>query len=275
MGKLLKLKKWIGLYEAASYLSEAFKEAVSASDVLRFSLDSSLVISVDLVNGGYGSPCVSVNIEDVEWDEMPALTGDGVIRIPSKGRIWQDEEGWFQVSEKVVELSAALWDLPMKGGERIDVEHEYHQLTFGPKKTSVSLDGVFVQDSNGVLYEVKDRFKDRGIDNIQRPFLHPDFFHPAGALPEDSKFVVRLCALDEFILKINGSNNEAPKLLGNRERTSFLNIIGAMLAQLTAGKANDTTVITQALADYGTKDGISARKLQEVFAAAKRSLGAS
>lgn len=65
------------------------------------------------------------------------------------------------------------------------------------------------------------------------------------------------------------------KPLGSRERTSYLNIIGAMLAQLTAGKANDTTVITQAVTDYGTKHGISERKLQEVFAAAKRSLVAN
>jgi hypothetical protein len=60
-----------------------------------------------------------------------------------------------------------------------------------------------------------------------------------------------------------------------RERTSYLNIIGALLLQLTAGKANDTTVITQAVTDYPRTQGISVRKLQQVFAAAKRSLGAS
>ena len=65
------------------------------------------------------------------------------------------------------------------------------------------------------------------------------------------------------------------KPLATRERTSYLNIIGAMLAQLTAGKANDTTVITQAVTDYPGKQGLSERKLQEAFAAAKRSLGAS
>jgi hypothetical protein len=69
--------------------------------------------------------------------------------------------------------------------------------------------------------------------------------------------------------------NEPDKALAARERTSFLNIIGALLAQLTAGKANDTTVITRAVTDYGAKQGISERKLQETFAAAKRSLGAS
>lgn len=65
------------------------------------------------------------------------------------------------------------------------------------------------------------------------------------------------------------------KPLSTRERTSYLNIIGALLSQLTAGKANDTTVIKQAVIDFGTKQGISERKLQQTFAEAKRSLDAS
>ena len=69
--------------------------------------------------------------------------------------------------------------------------------------------------------------------------------------------------------------SQVNKPMSTRERTSYLNIVGAMLVQLTAGKANDTTVITQAVNDYGNKPGISQRKLQEAFAAAKRSLGAS
>jgi len=74
--------------------------------------------------------------------------------------------------------------------------------------------------------------------------------------------------------KLRRQPDRPEKPLDTREHTSYRNIIGAMLAQLTAGKANDTTVINQAISDYGTRPGISERKLQEVFAAAKRSLGA-
>jgi len=62
------------------------------------------------------------------------------------------------------------------------------------------------------------------------------------------------------------------KSLDTRQRTTYLNIIGVLLEQLTAGTANDTTVITQAVSTHGTKFGISKRKLEEVFAAAKRGL---
>ena len=82
---------------------------------------------------------------------------------------------------------------------------------------------------------------------------------------------------NDLILQVNNLTAQVGKddPVDIRERTSYLNIIGAMLAQLTAGRANGTTVITQAITDYGTKQGISERKLQETFAAAKRSLGAS
>lgn len=74
---------------------------------------------------------------------------------------------------------------------------------------------------------------------------------------------------------VTPTTEKPEKQLGTRERTSYLNIIGVMLEQLTTGRANDTTVIKQAIANHGTKQGISERKLQEAFAAAKRSLGAS
>jgi hypothetical protein len=69
--------------------------------------------------------------------------------------------------------------------------------------------------------------------------------------------------------------NATDKHLTPRERTTYLNIIGALLEQLTDGKANNTTVINQALQKHGTKPGISKRKLEEVLAAARRCLSAS
>ena len=107
---------------------------------------------------------------------------------------------------------------------------------------------------------------DRGLWEIE-------FDPPVNAARSD---LVILTTEIERIRKSGGINITAiDKPLITRERTSYLNIIGALLAQLTAGKANDTTVITQAVTDYGAKQGISQRKLQEAFAAAKRSLGAS
>ncbi len=59
--------------------------------------------------------------------------------------------------------------------------------------------------------------------------------------------------------------------------STYLNIIAALLYQLTSGKANDTSVINQIAIDFQDKKnaGLSERTLQRVFARAKRSLGAS
>ena len=115
--------------------------------------------------------------------------------------------------------------------------------------------------------ELGDAYKsdDRGLWEIE--------FHPrVNASRSD---LVMLTTEIKRIQQSGGIDAQASdKPVSARERTSYLNIIGVMLAQLTAGKANDTTVINRAIAEYGTRQGISERKLQEVFAAAKRSLGA-
>ena len=88
--------------------------------------------------------------------------------------------------------------------------------------------------------------------------------------------LVMLATEIERIRKLGGINITAnDKPLTKRERTTYLNIIGALLSQLTAGKANETTVITQAVTDFKHKYGISERQLVKVFAEAKRTLGAS
>jgi hypothetical protein len=122
-----------------------------------------------------------------------------------------------------------------------------------PEHERIELDEAYRSDDRG-LWEIK-------------------FDPPVNATRSD---LVMLTTEIERIGKSGGINITAvDRPLTTRERTSYLNIIGALLSQLTAGKANDTTVITQAVTDYGTKQGISQRKLQQAFAEAKRSLGAT
>ena len=72
-----------------------------------------------------------------------------------------------------------------------------------------------------------------------------------------------------------------PKLLGPRSETTYLNIIGSlvavMLGRSPAGKANSvfdnqSAVISNIVAHYRDKSGISQRTLEEKFAAANKSL---
>ena len=79
--------------------------------------------------------------------------------------------------------------------------------------------------------------------------------------------------LDAF--KAQAEQQSAPNA---RAETTYLNIIGAMLELMKSprpGRDSDAAVIAEIEDNYREKPGISARTLQEKFAAAKRSLNAS
>ena len=275
MSKLLKLKKWLSLYDAAKQISLTLKEPVDAGDVLRLALDGHLVLSIHLVNGAYGRYCRHVAIEDVEWNEVAFLDGRSTLRLPVGGRVWQFEGRTYQVTKEVQSLSDGVWDLPLIGGERVDVEFKFQQLNFGPEPTAVSLDGVLIQALNGHIFEVQTPYEKSTNTVEDKKLPNPERFHPAGALPEDSDFVVRTESLDELLRFFSEDASKQDKALMPRERETLLNIIAVMLELLQSpkpGRDSDSAVIKEMLENYGDKPGIKERTLQDKFPAAKRSL---
>jgi hypothetical protein len=115
VNKLFKLKEWLSVAETARYLSILFGEDVAEADVLRLALDGHLKLSVYLTNGAYASSCVPKTHGEIEWDVPPS----------ERGRYWHDDRGRFLVLPSITELENAVWDLPMRGGERIEVERKY------------------------------------------------------------------------------------------------------------------------------------------------------
>lgn len=253
MSKLFKLKKWLTLPDAAKHLAIAFGEEVTEADVLRFALDGDLRLSVHLVNGAYARPCFQVNFAELEWDDVTALEGNVTIKMPRGGRIFDNERGCFQVQHNVTNLDSDVWDLPLIGGERVDVEFRYQQLTNGPEVTAVSLDGVLVAATNGALKEIQSHFDDNSYLNksdFKKPFDHSDNFHPAGRLPDDGVFVIRIEALTDFIQSVNSESANADKPLGKRERDTLLSIIAALCkeAKLDYSKPAKTAGLIQSTA---------------------------
>jgi hypothetical protein len=266
MGKLFNLKEWLTVPETAGHLSIIYGEDVTEADVLRLALDGHLKLSVHLVNGAYASPCVKVDLAEIEWDEIPGIKGGNPLKIPRNGRIWHDKNGTFQVLSLVTELDSGIWDLPMVGGERLDVEHLYQQLTEGPKVSTVSLDGVFVASTNGGLQELKNslednKFQSGSVENLtelkrffaknnigkkmqknmfsdyeddrkkyleQQRTRESDDFYPAGSLPNDCVFVVRTRELRNIEIKLNDISKKPDKPLETTERNTLLTIIAAL-----------------------------------------------
>ncbi|MFT3736661.1 MAG: hypothetical protein QM776_16865 [Rhodocyclaceae bacterium] len=168
MSKLLQLKEWLTLTEAAKHLSAIFEEEVSESDVLRLALDERIRLSVQLVNGTYAHPGKIVGFEDVEWFEIPANETFGLPGIPEEEQgkksvkylksIQLGEDRYLNLESELVNLRG-VWDVVMVGGGRHDVEHLFQMETGGPSVTLQSLDGSFLE-KEGVVCQLLESFDD-------------------------------------------------------------------------------------------------------------------
>ena len=235
MHKLFHFRKWLTLPQAAQRLSIVFGEQVEEADVLRLALDGHLTLSINLVNHARGRCGTVVSIDEAQTREIPAwalppsLPGevrDGPLR-GLKG-ICIDENQVLELKEEV-ETIDGVWDLPMIGSERLDVEHEYQKRTNGPEVTLTGLSGTFLRADDGRLCQLQEHFADNEFvkkDTLKKPGSNPQNYYPAGGLPTDGVLVVRTSAIEEFEKRVSGAPMEKP--IGERERITLLTMIAAL-----------------------------------------------
>lgn len=271
MRKLFNLKKWLTIADAARHLAIVFGEDVTEADVLRLGLDGRLMLSVYFVNHARARCGKVVYLDEIDWRLCPSLKGSGM-RLQTTGEHCLDQENVWQAPAKLVallkdvpvaewpnwvalpsglnidgqrflELSDSVttlrgvWDLPMVGNERLDIEHEYQNLTGGPAVTLQGIDGAFVEGRDGQMCQLQEDFDEnefqagsiasleklkrhiveKGIEGAKaesllnrhnekrKEFLEwrstrpsKDNYYPASGLPKDSVLVVRTDALREF-----------------------------------------------------------------------------
>jgi len=176
--KLLKLREWLTVKEAAKYLSVAAEEDVTEADILRLGLDGHLTLSVNFVNHARGRPLrIEPLDEQPEVSELaeeflamhptPKASDDGYkIRLTHFLRTYRGEllpngkeilifEGDGQKPEQL----EGIWDLLMLGAEALDVEHEYQNLTGGPSVELVCLGGPLVSNPDRTrAYQIQDSY---------------------------------------------------------------------------------------------------------------------
>lgn len=215
VSKLLKLKQWVSVASAARHLSIVAGEEVSDADILRMALDGHLKLSVFLVNGAFARCWRPTEPDQIQWQAVPNLSGHGEVRLPKGGPVWGPETGGvFQLEPGIRPLQEGVWDLPMIGPERLDIEREYQRLSDGPEYTMCTLDGVVVASTNGNLFQLQAHFEDNphfDKAKLQKPHAHCDNFYPAPALPNDSVLVVRTSALNELQLKLTDDQRVTPE----------------------------------------------------------------
>jgi hypothetical protein len=266
MSKLLKLKEWVTLDDAAKHLSIAFGENVAKADVLRLALDRRLTLSVNMLNGASARCGQLVPKAKAKWTEMPSLDGLRTLRVP---------EGVELTDGSVIELEGdivslrGIYDLSMIGNERLEVEHAYQMLTDGPAVTLHGLDGAFVIAGDGSYCQLQESFEENefqsgslaqgrkleahieseGLDaetaqemrnkyKADRELFKKrradsaakDNYYPAGGLPTDSVLVVRSDSLLDLQTAASSTvaRDRRDAELGTRERDTLLKLVIGM-----------------------------------------------
>lgn len=279
MSKLFKLKEWLTVEEAAAHISTVLGEQASVADLYRFALDGHLTLSVDFVNHTYASAGKWVKTEDVQFEllEYMPMTGEKLsvpLQMPTKNEIRVSEDDWLAIERPVVSIEG-VWDLTMVGAERLDIEHQYQQLTSGLEVTLNALDGVFVKqadvvcqlqtdfDDNEYQEGSKAQLKDmesfittHELSKDEEKKLRANFkaerdeyleerrgrpmesnYFPSGGLDEhDHVLVVRTKEVTRFIQSLEDTPAEEKPLTSN-ERISLLVLIGALCKEVKVDPA--------------------------------------
>ncbi|OLL29990.1 hypothetical protein BTH42_19400 [Burkholderia sp. SRS-W-2-2016] len=283
MSKLFNLKKWVTLSDAAKHLSAIFGEEVAEADILQFALERRLTLSINFVNGARARCARIVGPEGIEWRELPSLESiPGLESVPGHEgaapvlymrslQLHEDREEYINLSAEVTKIDG-VWDLPLLGNDRLDVEHGFQMLIGGHAVTSTNLEGAFVQrgdlvcqlqesmddnefqpGSTAALTELKQFIAEKKLPAVEGEALLREHaeerkkylakrqerpaqedYYPAGGLPADCNLVVRTVNLTSFIQGVNASPDEATSALSNRERDSLQKQIAALALALAA-----------------------------------------
>lgn len=228
MSKLFKLKEWLTVPDAARHLSIVFGEEITEADVLRLALDGHMNLSVNFVNFAMAYFCNVVPFSEARI--VPGFLFEG--QEPYKVCLDQhlNNQEVLQIGKEIVQIEG-VWDLLMVGGERLDVEHKYQQLTGGVDVALVHMAGTFVKGANGQICQIQSRDNDNEDSeraNEVRPWNHPDMYRRAEGLPKDSVLVVRTDALRKLEESINDISASAEKLMTSTERNTLLTIIATL-----------------------------------------------
>lgn len=163
--KIFKLKKWLTLPDAAKHISSVCNEEVTEADILRLALDGHLKLSVNFVNQTKAQRGDVVGCEGVKWREFPREFCCDVsnLAIEENGELLRYMESlkindtqFLNFNDEVTTIEG-VWDLPMIGNGRLDIENKYQRLTGGLIVGFQDSGGPVVEVRDGVMYQLGEK----------------------------------------------------------------------------------------------------------------------
>ena len=212
--KILKVKKWIDLNEAAERLSLSLEEHINALDLMELALDGEVTLSVkfprnELFYIREVAECESKYIDDLEKDfkfHLFAFNKENAskqeVEKMRSDFIMEHYQRYVQAAKKngadeihlsydyfMNELMSIKWsnignieimeefvyELPLIGAEKLHIEKLVEINNERHPGTLTSLDSVFLKSKSGKYYILNDRFKDESeSDKTPEPNKAPE-----------------------------------------------------------------------------------------------------
>lgn len=263
MSKILKLKEWLSLEDAASHLSLIAETAVKPQDLVQFAIDGRIGLSLYLFTSVSACRASLVNTSDfLQWrvvDDFPSIedlieNGAAVMDpTPTLIQTHVDQRGGLSglvdiYQHKAYSTYEALYGL-------MEV-HKPDDLTL-----------MLPVEQNGKLYNLLS--DDWSVDaDLSLRATHT-------RIPEGAKLAIRVSELNRLEAELGS------KPLDGRERVAYNNLVGALLDTVLNGKrwgqpvstfADQDDVIKYLTENYQGRYGISERTLDDKFAAANEAI---
>ena len=140
MSKLLKLKRWVSLSDAAKYLSTVFEESVTVKDIYAIALDGNITLSLALASTLIANP---ISIPETT-EERDAAVATGKFE-----RLLVDRVGENAIYGESVGYDG-FFDVTMLGGEVYFVRHEALSKKEEPFD-SIPFDDIILRTEDGEL----------------------------------------------------------------------------------------------------------------------------
>lgn len=247
MSKIFSLREWFYLDDACKHISARFNEQVSLADLLALALDGSIVLSVRFEG--------SVPVRRARFvDSKPSKE--------SREEYISDGTQYYLIDEAVIYVDGIFTMPPKMGGADLLRTMEWR----GADPDFISFHEILIADTGGNLLALVQPVSQINDIDSSLPFNHRNRYHFAYNFPDGSRLALGKQEIYKLESLLAGEINQE---LTARERTTLLNIIGALLA-LHGGK--EAAVISQLLEKFPDKSGIKQRTLEDKFSQAKKSL---
>jgi len=171
MSKLFKLKEWLTLDEAASYISKKIDEPVTRADLYQFAINADLKLSVYFANNVSGVMGKWLKTDDIaDREESGSIQSmSHRSKSPKSNEMFVSDEDWI-AWESGVEAISGVWDLTMRGNEPLDLKalYEYDTSGFCVEATPINDNGILLQKGDVIcqLYKPFDIKEHRGSTEV-------------------------------------------------------------------------------------------------------------